>query len=63
LAYSSNHTVNHNRRKATWVTVLAVFFGLFFTATSQAQQDVNQAKVELTRPTMQNMLAARLVST
>ena len=63
MAYSSNHTVNHNRRKATWITVLAVFFGLFFTATSQAQQDVNQAKVELTRPTMQNMLAARLVST
>ena len=70
LAFSSNRTVTQNRsrarhatRKTAWVAVVAVFLGLFVAASVQAQQDVNQAPAQLTRPTMQNQLAARLVST
>jgi len=75
LAFSSNRTPSnrtmtqnrshalHSSHKSVWVAVVAVFLGLFVTASSQAQQDPNQAPVELTEPTMQNQLAARLVST
>ena len=63
LAFSSNHTGAFSRCKASWVVVVAVFVGLFFTAASQAQQDVKQATSQLTKPTMQNQLAARLVTT
>ena len=70
LAFSSDRTVTQNRshtlhriRKSAWVAVVAVFLGLAVTASSQAQQDVDQTSTELTRPTMQNQLAARLVAT
>ena len=68
LAFSSNRTVTVNRshplnstRKSAWVAVIAVLLGLFVATNAQAQQDVNQTT--LTRPTMQNALAARLVAT
>ena len=70
LAFSSNRTVTQNRsrtlyrsRKSAWVAVVAVFLGLCVAASSQAQEDVDQASSQLTRPTMQNALAARLVAT
>ena len=65
LAFSSNRAVAHNRRhgirQSAWVAVVAVFFGLFLTPSSQAQQDIDQA-AELTQPTMENIWAARIVS-
>ena len=70
LAFSSNRTVTQNQsrtlhrsRKSAWVAVVAVFLGLCVAASSQAQEDVDQASSQLTRPTMQNALAARLVAT
>ena len=63
LAFSSNRAVVHGNRKSAWIAVTAVFLGLVVTAASHAQQDVDQAPAERTRPTMQNALAARLVST
>ena len=63
LAFSSNRTGAYNRCQASWVAVAAVFVGLFVTAASQAQQDVKEATSQLTKPTDQNQLAARLVST
>ena len=63
LAFSSNRTGAYNPRKASWVVVVAVFVGLFVTADSQAQQDVKQATSQLTKPTVQNKLAARVVAT
>lgn len=64
LAFSSNRTVTYSRCKTSWVVVIAVLLGLFVTTgTSQAQQDVTQATSQLTKPTMQNALAARLVAT
>ena len=62
LAFSSNHTGAFRRCKTSWVVVAAVFMGLFLTAVSQAQQDVKQATSQLTKPTMQNQVSARLVS-
>ena len=38
------------------------FYGAVLTAVSQAQQDVKQATSQLTKPTMQNQVSARLVS-
>ena len=62
LAFSSNRTGPLSRFKASWIVVSAVFVGLLFTAVSQAQQDVKQATSQLTKPTMQNQIAARLVT-
>ncbi len=70
LAFSSNRTVAYRRFKASgvikasWVVVGAVVFGLFVTtADSQAQQEQAKATSQLTKPTMENVWAARLVST
>ena len=70
LAFSSNRTAAHNRcdarhgiNKSAWVAVVAVLLGLIVTATTHAQEDVDQAPAQLTRPTTQNALAARLVAT
>ena len=64
LAFSSYRAADQNRcrgtRKSAWLAVTAVFLGLFLTATSHAQDDT---RTQLTRPTMQNALAARLVAT
>ena len=69
LAFSSNRAVSRNRsnapncmRKSAWVALVAVFLCLFAAVSVQAQQDLNQAPVELTQPTMENALAARYVS-
>lgn len=63
LAFISNRTVASSRCSASWVVVMAVCVGLFVsTAASQAQQDVNQTDSQLTKPTVQNALAARWVA-
>ena len=61
LAFSSNHTGAFKRCKTSWVLVAAVFLGLF-TAVSQAQQEAKQATSQLTKPTMENQVSARLVA-
>ena len=72
LAFSSNRAaaqngcgvrgVSHGIRRSAWVAVVAIFFGLFVTASVHAQVDVEQAPQQLTRPTTQNVLAARIVA-
>ncbi|MDB2686940.1 carboxy terminal-processing peptidase [Mariniblastus sp.] len=60
MTQNRRHTRNSARQSA-WVALVAVLLGLLTATSAQAQQDVEQA-TELTRPTMQNALAARVVA-